>query len=146
MTFVNYKYVINFIAVSKHTGKPCSAIMWHAEKNLICVLLLCIRPIIMTSLAKNKADTCQLPSNLIEEIDSYAPTIQRIIRLTTQGSYKGVTWQDLATFVDKFGSRFTGTQVLEDAIDYVLNKSVSSGLENVHGETVTVPRWVRYMH
>lgn len=114
--------------------------MWHPQKKLIYILLLCIQPIIMTT--KNP-DTCQLPTNLIEEIDSYAPTIQQIIHLSTEGSYKGVTWQDLATFVDKFGPRFTGTQVLEDAIDYVLNKSVSVGLENVHGEKVTVPRWVR---
>ncbi|XP_012221529.2 carboxypeptidase Q [Linepithema humile] len=117
--------------------------MWYAEKKLICVFLLCVRPIVMTNSVENKTDTCQLPNDLIKEIDSYAPTIQRIINLAIQGSYKGVTWQDLATFVDKFGPRFTGTQVLENAIDYVLNKSISLGLENVHGETVTVPRWVR---
>ncbi|KAL0104484.1 hypothetical protein PUN28_017302 [Cardiocondyla obscurior] len=88
-------------------------------------------------------DTCYLPNNLIEEIDSYAPTVQRIINESLQGSFKGTTWQDLATFVDKFGPRFTGTQTLEDAIDYVLNKSIDLGLNNVHGESATVPRWFR---
>ncbi|KMQ89450.1 plasma glutamate carboxypeptidase-like protein [Lasius niger] len=98
---------------------------------------------IMSSDIENKRDTCHLSNTLIEEIDSYAPMVQRIINETMQGSFKGNTWQDLAMFVDKFGPRFTGTQVLEDAIDYVLNKSTSLGLENVHGEPATVPRWVR---
>ncbi|KAG5346092.1 CBPQ Carboxypeptidase, partial [Acromyrmex charruanus] len=88
-------------------------------------------------------DTCHMPNHLIQEIDSYAPIVHRIINESMQGSFKGTTWQDLATFVDKFGPRFTGTQVLEDAIDYVLNKSISLGLDNVHGEPATVPRWVR---
>lgn len=86
---------------------------------------------------------CNLPKSLIEEIDSYAPMVQRIINETMRGSFKGATWDDLAKFVDKFGPRFTGTQNLEDSIDYVLNKSIALGLQNVHGEKATVPRWVR---
>lgn len=93
---------------------------------------------------EEKRHTCHhLSHSLIEEIDSYAPIVQSIVNEVMQGSFKGNTWEDLATFVDKFGPRFTGTQVLENAIDYVLNKSISLGLENVHGEPVTVPRWVR---
>lgn len=88
-------------------------------------------------------DTCYLSDDLVEEIDSYAPTVQRIIDEAMQGSFKGTTWQDLATFVDKFGSRFAGTQVLEDSIDYILSESINLGLDNVHGEAATVPRWVR---
>lgn len=99
---------------------------------------------IMSSDIESERYTCHLSNALIEEIDSYAPIVQRIINETIQGSFRGNTWQDLAIFVDKFGPRFTGTQVLEDAIDYVLNESISFGLENVHGESVTVPRWVRY--
>ncbi|CAL1680136.1 unnamed protein product [Lasius platythorax] len=117
--------------------------MLCTEKNFIFVWLLCVRSMIMSSDIENKRDTCHLSNTLIEEIDSYAPMVQRIINETMQGSFKGNTWQDLAMFVDKFGPRFTGTQVLEDAIDYVLNKSTSLGLENVHGEPATVPRWVR---
>jgi len=99
----------------------------------------------MTKHIVARENICQLPKSLIEEIDSYAPTVQRIINETLEGSFKGITWQDLAAFVDKFGPRFTGTQVLEDSIDYVLNESASLGLDNVHGEAVTVPRWVRYL-
>lgn len=118
--------------------------MLCTEKNFIFVWLLCVRSMIMSSDIENKRDTCHLSNTLIEEIDSYAPMVQRVINETMQGFFKGNTWQDLAMFVDKFGPRFTGTQVLEDAIDYVLNKSTSLGLENVHGEPATVPRWVRY--
>ncbi|XP_011260424.1 carboxypeptidase Q [Camponotus floridanus] len=117
------------------------SMMWCIKK-FIFVWLLCFRSLIMSSDIKSE-QTCHLSNTLIEEIDSYAPIVQRIINETIQGSFKGNTWQDLAIFVDKFGPRFTGTQVLEDAIDYVLNKSISFGLENVHGEPVTVPRWVR---
>lgn len=98
----------------------------------------------MSSNIEKKHHTCDLPNTLIEEIDSYAPIVQGIIYEATQGSFKGNTWQDLANFVDKFGPRFSGTQTLEDAIDYVLNKSTSLGLDNVHGEPATIPRWVRY--
>ncbi|XP_029661670.1 carboxypeptidase Q-like [Formica exsecta] len=117
--------------------------MWCTGKSIIFVWLLCIRTMIMSSNIEKKHHTCDLPNTLIEEIDSYAPIVQGIIYEATQGSFKGNTWQDLANFVDKFGPRFSGTQTLEDAIDYVLNKSTSLGLDNVHGEPATVPRWVR---
>ena len=88
-------------------------------------------------------DVCKLPIELTNEIDNYAPQVSRIINAVMNDSFRGSTWLELANFVDKFGSRFTGTQNLEDSIDYVLNKSMVMGLENVHGESVTVPRWVR---
>lgn len=117
--------------------------MRYTEKILIFGWLLCVRPTAMEKLI-NMDDNCQLPDTLIQEIDSYAPIVERIINETVEGSFKGTTWQELAWFVDKFGPRFTGTQILEDSIDHVLNVSASLGLENVHGETVTVPRWIRY--
>lgn len=118
--------------------------MWHTEKIFIFAWLLHVLPITMTNHVVDRQNiNCQLPNTLIEEIDSYAPIVQRIINETLEGSFKSNTWKDLAMFVDKFGPRFTGTQVLEDSINYVLNKSASVGLENVHGEAVTVPRWVR---
>ncbi|KYN37903.1 Plasma glutamate carboxypeptidase [Trachymyrmex septentrionalis] len=113
--------------------------MWYKADRIIFMWLLCVQSMITA----HDQDTCHLPNHLIQEIDSYAPIVHRIINESMQGSFKGTTWQDLATFVDKFGPRFTGTQVLEDAIDYVLNKSISLGLDNVHGEPATVPRWVR---
>ena len=44
----------------------------------------------------------------------------------------------IANFVDKFGSRMTGSQNLEDSIDYVLDIAESEGLENIHTHDVDV--------
>lgn len=49
----------------------------------------------------------------------------------------------LAEFIDKFGSRMTGSQSLENAIDYMVDKLAEVGLENVHTENATVPHWER---
>lgn len=49
----------------------------------------------------------------------------------------------LAELVDKFGSRMSGSDSLENAIDYVVAQMKEGGLENVHNENATVPHWVR---
>ncbi|XP_076759326.1 carboxypeptidase Q-like [Xylocopa sonorina] len=87
--------------------------------------------------------TCPLPPGLKQEIDAYQPFVQAIINEAVSGSFKSTTWTELANFVDYFGPRLTGSDVLEQSIDYVLNKSIECGLENVHGEPVPVPHWVR---
>lgn len=137
-------YMYNWAWYLLHKKNQISVKMWCTEKIIIFVWLLCIRTMILSSVIEKKHNTCHLPNSLIEEIDSYAPIVKSIIYEATRGSFKGNTWQDLANFVDKFGPRFSGTQTLEDAIDYVLNKSTSLGLDNVHGESAIIPRWVRY--
>ena len=49
----------------------------------------------------------------------------------------------LSELVDTFGSRIVGSDRLENAIDYVIEKMQKDGLENVHTENETVPHWVR---
>lgn len=44
---------------------------------------------------------------------------------------------------DKFGARMTGSQSLEDAIDYMVDEMHKAGLDNVHTENATVPHWER---
>ncbi len=44
---------------------------------------------------------------------------------------------------DTFGPRFTGSTNLESAIDWCLAEMKLDGFQNVRGEEVTVPRWVR---
>ncbi|XP_078040367.1 carboxypeptidase Q-like [Augochlora pura] len=108
-----------------------------------CLVRMHLVTSLETTAANNNDTTCNLSPKLLEEIQSYAPLVQSIINETLTGSFKGVTWYELANFVDTFGPRFTGTKTLESAIDYVLNKSVEFGLENVHGEPVSVPHWIR---
>ena len=87
--------------------------------------------------------SCKLPGPLLHEIDSYKIIVRAIINEALNGSFKESTWNELAYFTDRFGPRPSGSEALEHSIDYVLNKSMEYGLENVHGESVTVPHWVR---
>jgi carboxypeptidase Q len=52
-------------------------------------------------------------------------------------------WQRLARLCDSFGPRFSGSTNLEAAIDWILQEMRQDGLDNVHGEAVAVPHWVR---
>ncbi len=52
-------------------------------------------------------------------------------------------YRRLTVLVDRFGHRFSGSRSLEDAIDWILAEMRRDGLENVRGEPVMVPRWVR---
>ena len=72
--------------------------------------------------------------------ESYAAEAKRITDacLTNANGF-----ERLAELCDTFGPRFTGSQNLEDAIDWILEKMEEDGLANVHGEKVKVPRWVR---
>ncbi|KAJ8307989.1 hypothetical protein KUTeg_012863 [Tegillarca granosa] len=84
-----------------------------------------------------------LSRKLQEEISSYQSIADQIIKLSVNGAAQNQSYNRLATFVDKFGSRLAGTQNLENAIDYMLDVLARDGLENVHGESVKVPHWVR---
>lgn len=77
------------------------------------------------------------------EIQTYAPIVQKIFKYVVDGGYKNVTYDSLADFTDRFGSRLAGTRNLEDSIDFILEKSKELGLENVRGEDVQVPHWER---
>lgn len=67
----------------------------------------------------------------------------RIIDLAIRGKAQNQTYNRLAEFVDKFGSRLAGSQNLENAIDFMVDAFLRGGLENVHTEPVTIPHWVR---
>ncbi len=64
-------------------------------------------------------------------------------RITAAALADSSAWERLAYMSDTFGPRFSGTQALEDAIDWILDGMQADGLENVRGEPVMVPRWVR---
>ncbi|XP_043793848.1 carboxypeptidase Q-like isoform X1 [Apis laboriosa] len=118
--------------------------MLLSTKFLIVVWLLRLHSILAAvNRNVNNVISCQLPQSLLNEIDSYEPVVRAIINEALNGSFKGSTWNELAYFTDTFGPRLSGSETLERSIDYVLNKSIEYELENVHGEPVTVPHWVR---
>ena len=78
------------------------------------------------------------------QIAALGPDVERILQavLAKGGPQAGKTYSSLATFVDRFGPRMTGSQSLEDAIDYMITRLKKEGHQNVHGEEVSVPVWV----
>ena len=52
-------------------------------------------------------------------------------------------FERLGVFVDKFGHRFSGSQSLENSLDWALARMRADGFENVHAEPVMIPKWVR---
>lgn len=114
----------------------------------VCVLIkmYCFKNILFLFFVLVTVDSdCSLSKELQAEIASYADEVEAIINATTIKSFKDVTYNELAKFIDTFGNRRVGSQRLEDAIDYMLELSKNNSLENVHGEEVDVPNWIRYI-
>jgi carboxypeptidase Q len=72
--------------------------------------------------------------------DQYSAVADRLIQAATSDSS---TYQRLVELTDRFGPRFSGTENLEHAIDWIIARMKEDGLANVRGEPVMVPRWVR---
>ena len=72
--------------------------------------------------------------------DAYRETANRIIAAATRDSS---AWNRIAELTDRFGHRLSGSRSLENAIDWIIAEMKRDGLENVRGEQVMVPRWVR---
>jgi carboxypeptidase Q len=64
-------------------------------------------------------------------------------RLTEAALADSAAWHKIAELTDRFGHRFSGSAALEQAIDWMMERMKAEGLENVRGEPVMVPRWVR---
>src|SRR5574341_2436493 len=68
----------------------------------------------------------------------YSDAADRLIQAALADS---AAWNRIAELTERFGSRFSGTPNLEQAIDWVLAEMKKDGLQNVRGEPVMVPRW-----
>lgn len=73
-------------------------------------------------------------------LSSYGPTADSLIAAATRDSAAHLR---LGALVDRFGHRFSGSRSLEAAIDWILAEMKRDGLQNVRGEPVMVPHWVR---
>ena len=71
---------------------------------------------------------------------SYRAVADSLIRAATSDS---AAYQRLGKLVDTFGHRLSGSASLEAAISWILGEMKSDGLQNVRGEPVMVPHWVR---
>ena len=73
-------------------------------------------------------------------VAAYRPLADSLIAAATHDS---AAYTRLGTLVDTYGPRLSGSAALESAIDWILEQMKSDGLENVRGERVMVPHWVR---
>lgn len=71
---------------------------------------------------------------------TYRETANRIITAALADSS---AWNRLAELTDRFGHRLSGSASLERAIDWVIAEMKKDQLQNVRGEPVMVPKWVR---
>lgn len=72
--------------------------------------------------------------------ESYADVANRLIEAALADSF---AYERLTEMVDRFGHRFSGSVGLERAVDWILAEMKKDGLQNVRGEPVLVPHWVR---
>jgi carboxypeptidase Q len=72
--------------------------------------------------------------------ERYRPAADSIVAAALRDS---AAWNRLAELTDRFGNRLSGSDALEHAIDWVLAEMRRDGLDNVRGEPVMVPHWVR---
>ncbi len=104
---------------------------WFFSRMMLWLIF--IFPIIsVTSRSINIAN--QPSSNAISD---------RLIELVTQGAFRGVTYNRLATLADTIGPRLCGNESLTKAVNWVQNAMIDEGLDNVHVEQVQLPHWVR---
>jgi carboxypeptidase Q len=71
---------------------------------------------------------------------AYRATADSLIRAATGDS---AAYRRLGRMVDTFGHRISGSASLEATISWILDLMKADGLENVHGQPVMVPHWVR---
>ncbi len=77
------------------------------------------------------------PSSFPEQLQS------NVDQLIAAAMADSAAWERLAYLTDTFGPRFSGTENLENALDWILEEMERDGLDNVHSEPVKVPHWVR---
>ena len=73
-------------------------------------------------------------------IDKYRATAGRIIGAALVSDH---AYTRLAYLTDQIGNRISGSPALERAIEWALAEMKRDGLDNVRGEKVMVPHWVR---
>jgi carboxypeptidase Q len=72
--------------------------------------------------------------------ESYRAAADSIVAAALRDSS---AWNRLAELTDRFGHRLSGSESLERAIDWIVDQMRRDGLDNVRGEPVMVPHWVR---
>ncbi len=78
-----------------------------------------------------------------EWIDEYHEIADQLIEAAMDEENNNFMWERLAYMTDYFPHRLSGSQMLEDAIDWMHDEMIADGFENVYKQEVMVPHWVR---
>jgi carboxypeptidase Q len=73
-------------------------------------------------------------------LDPYRPIAERLI---AQSQSNDFAWRRLAELTDTYGHRLSGSETLEQALDWAVAAMKQDGLEHVRKEPVMVPKWIR---
>ena len=73
-------------------------------------------------------------------LDQIEPEAKKIIGEAMSGS---TGWERLTYLTDTFGPRLSGSENLEDAIDWIVEEMQKDGFDRVWKQPVKVPHWVR---
>ena len=84
--------------------------------------------------------SAQQPAGATPIADKYRASATRLLMAALSDSS---AYNRLARLTDTFGHRLSGSASLEAAIDWILSEMKRDGLENVRGEKVMVPHWIR---
>jgi carboxypeptidase Q len=100
---------------------------------------------VLTCLAARGGLGAQAPSTIDRSrepswIETYRDPANRLINEASKDHF---AWQRLAALTDVAGHRLSGGSGLDRAIKWAVAEMKHDGLENVHTEAVTVPKWVR---
>jgi len=115
--------VFSVFSVVKALIRP-NDMMILAARNFLAALLIALR------LDAQPAPIAQ----------RYGDAADRLIHAALADS---AAWNRIAELTERFGPRFSGTPNLERAIDWVLAEMKKDGMQNVRGEPVMIPSWVR---
>ena len=100
-----------------------------------------VRCLVITWLVVAARLGAQAPSPNHQSIqEQHRATADRLIDTALADS---AAWSKLSELTDRFGHRLSGSATLELAIDWIIDRMKAEGLENVRGEPVMVPHWVR---
>ncbi|XP_041972803.1 carboxypeptidase Q-like [Aricia agestis] len=110
--------------------------------RILCFCVFIVHSLSVPAEVYSEGNDCVI-GELAQEIASYKDVVERILEYTTNGAFKGKTYDELAKFVDKFGARPSGSNSLEESIDYMIELSRQEHLDDITTEELEVPHWVR---
>lgn len=69
--------------------------------------------------------------------------VETSLKIISKSLTDSTAYNRLSYMCDTFGPRLSGSKNLKNAINWILKEMESDGLENVRGEKVSVPTWIR---